>query len=208
MLTGTPLIGTSFRPSDDPDQRADEIAVFWHPDELTSVIILKTAPSALISPQITFAELSRNSFRRDAKDGTHLMIRDGGVNYQLWLPGRSRKSALVAALIPLDAGVARRADATLQFWRFMTQVGPRPPPPAAERPQRIKRLIMILRALDGRLSGASYQAIADALFGPGRTTSEPWKTAPLRDTVIRLARAGFALMRGDYRKLLGPRRPH
>ena len=137
------------------------------------------------------------------------MIRDGGVSYQLWLPGRSRKSALVAALIPFDYGAPRRTEATMQFWRFMTQGGPRsPPPPAAERPQRIKRLIMILRALDGRLSDASYRAIAEALFGPGRTTSEPWKTAPLRDTVIRLAHAGFALMRNDYRKLLRPRHPH
>ncbi|WOJ88357.1 DUF2285 domain-containing protein [Methylocapsa polymorpha] len=63
-----------------------------------------------------------------------------------------------------------------------------------------------MRALDGRLAGASYRAIAEALFYPSRIASEPWKTGPLRDTVIRLARTGFAMMRGDYRKLLGPRR--
>ena len=62
-------------------------------------------------------------------------------------------------------------------------------------------------ALDGRLAGASYRAIAEALFDPSRITSEPWKTAPLRDTVIRLTRTGFAMMRGGYRNLLGPRRP-
>jgi hypothetical protein len=149
--------------------------------------------------------LPRSSLRRDAKDGTHLMIRDGGISYQLWLIGKQRKSKPMAAFIPLDPGAAQRADATMQFWRFMT--GGRPPPPPAAPPQRVRRLVAILRALDGRLSGASYRAIAEALFGPDRVASEPWKTAPVRDTVIRLARAGFALMRNDYRKLLGPRRP-
>ena len=133
-----------------------------------------------------------------------MIIRNGGISYQLWLTSRPRKFGPLASLIPLDAGVARRAEATMQFWRFMTQGGPRPPP--AVPPQRIRRLVTILRALDGRLSGASYRAIAEALFGADRVASEPWKTAPLRDSVIRLARAGFALMRGDYRKLLDPRR--
>ncbi len=58
-----------------------------------------------------------------------------------------------------------------------------------------------------RLAGASYRAIAEALFGSGRLTSEPWKTSSLRDTVIRLARTGLAMTRGGYRNLLGPRRP-
>lgn len=172
---------------------------------MASVIILTTAPLELLSPRITLAELPIGTFRRDAKDGTHLMIRDGGDSYQLWLIGRPRKSKPMAALIPLDSGAPRRAEATMQFWRFLTQGMPRPPP-AAERPQRTKRLVVILRALDGRLSGASYRAIAEGLFGSDRVASEPWKTAPLRDTVIRLARAGFALMRRDYRKLL--RRTH
>ena len=66
---------------------------------------------------------------------------------------------------------------------------------------------LALRALDARLAGASYRAIAEALFDPGRLTSEPWKTSSLRDTVIRLARTGFAMTRGGYRNLLGPRRP-
>ncbi len=136
------------------------------------------------------------------------MIRNGGISYQLWLVGKPSKSQPMAALIPLDPGAPRRADATLQFWRFMTDGGPRPPlAPLAVPPQRVRRLVAILRALDGRLSGASYRAIAGALFGSDRVASEPWKTAPLRDTVIRLARTGFALMRNDYRKLLSPRRP-
>lgn len=134
-----------------------------------------------------------------------MIIRNGAISYQLWMIGRPRKSKPIAALIPLDSGAAQRADATLQFWRFITHGGHRPQPAVA--PQRVRRLVVILRALDGRLSGASYRAIAEALFGPDRVTSEPWKTAPLRDTVIRLARTGFALMRNDYRKLLDPRRP-
>ena len=64
-----------------------------------------------------------------------------------------------------------------------------------------------LRVLDGRLAGASYRAIAEDIYGPSRIAAESWKTSALRDTVIRLARTGFNMMSGDYRKLLRPRQP-
>ena len=142
--------------------------------------------------------------RRDADDGTHVMIRDDGINHQLWLIDPPSGAMPMAALIPLDATAPQRADAALRFWRFIAHGG-------LER--RLlpfvsgDRLIAALRALDGRLAGASYRVIAEALFDPSRFASEPWKTASLRDTVIRLVRTGIAMMRGDYRNLLGPRRP-
>lgn len=54
----------------DPDRRADETAVFWHPDELASVVILTAIFPETASSRITFADLPDDAIRRDAKDGT------------------------------------------------------------------------------------------------------------------------------------------
>ena len=69
---------------------------------------------------------------------------------------------------------------------------------------RLERLKMALRALDLRLAGATYRSIAEALFGTLPADAPPWKTAAIRDTVIRLVRTGLRMMRGGYRRLLGP----
>jgi hypothetical protein len=69
--------------------------------------------------------------------------------------------------------------------------------------QRRQRLVLTLRALDGRLDGETYRAIAQALFGATRVpTGVGWKTHDLRDRTIRLARAGVTLMQGGYLELL------
>lgn len=63
---------------------------------------------------------------------------------------------------------------------------------------------MALRALDGRLAGATYREIAQVLFSPKRIPERAWKTHDLRNQTIRLVQNGFALMRGGYRALLRP----
>jgi len=188
----------------DPDRRADESPVFWHPDDLADVIVLTAAPAECRLPALLLGDLPGSTLRRDAEDGAHLLVRDGLIRHQLWLIDSPSAATPMAAIIPLDVTASQRADATLRFWRYMAQ---RRPPPFPSPTRRLDRLITALRALDARLAGASYRAIAEALFDPRRLAAEPWKTAPLRDTVIRLARTGFTMMRGDYRNLLGPRRP-
>jgi hypothetical protein len=69
--------------------------------------------------------------------------------------------------------------------------------------QRRRRLALTLRALDGRLDGEPYRAIAQSLFGATRVpTGIGWKTHDLRDRTIRLARAGMTMMQGGYLELL------
>ena len=69
--------------------------------------------------------------------------------------------------------------------------------------QRRRRLVLTLRALDGRLAGETYRGIAQGLFGSTRVpTATAWKTHELRDQTIRLVRTGIGLMRGGYLKLL------
>jgi len=188
----------------DPNRRADQSPVFWRSDELASVIVLTAAPASAATPSVSLADFPSDSVRRDADDGTHVMIKDDGINHQLWLIDPPSGAMPMAALIPLDATAPQRTDAALRFWRFIAHGRPRTPPAPLRKGER---LIAVLRALDGRLAGASYRAIAEALFDPSRLATEPWKTASLRDTVIRLVRTGITTMRGDYRNLLGPRRP-
>jgi hypothetical protein len=55
-----------------------------------------------------------------------------------------------------------------------------------------------MRALDARQDGASYRAIAEALFGAERLPKRAWNTHDLRNRTIRLVQSGVALMRGEY----------
>ena len=94
-----------------------------------------------------------------------------------------------------------RAAAALRLWRGLTGRLPGRDPailPAARR----DRLLLALRALDGRLEKASYRDIAETLFGTSRMPERGWKTYDLRDRTVRLARLGQAMMQGGYRRLL------
>ncbi|HEY5820011.1 MAG TPA: DUF2285 domain-containing protein [Mesorhizobium sp.] len=72
----------------------------------------------------------------------------------------------------------------------------------ASPPQRRRRLIEMLRATDGRRAGATYQDIAEAVFGAERESATLWKSMPLRDVVLRRVRTGLNLGAGGYRTLL------
>ena len=104
-------------------------------------------------------------------------------------------------VLPLDRVFEIRAAAALRLWRGLTGRLPGRDPailPAARR----DRLVLALRALDGRLEKASYRDIAEALFGTSRMPERGWKTYDLRDRTVRLARLGQAMMQGGYRRLL------
>jgi T6SS, Transcription factor, DNA binding domain len=104
-------------------------------------------------------------------------------------------------VLPLDELFEVRAAAAVRLWHGLTgrAVGRNPAElPAARR----ERLILALRALDGRLEKASYRDIAEALFGSSRMPDRGWKTHDIRDRTVRLARLGFSLMQGGYRRLL------
>lgn len=187
----------------DPGQRADQAAVFWHPDEHAAIVLLTMAPEGADGLAFVPAEWAGHVVRRDAVDGTHIIVCGCCVRHQLWFAAKPSEGAAMTAILPLDATTPYRAEATMQFWRHVTD-GRRRPQPA--RLHRSARLIAALRVLDARLAGASYRAIAESLFDGRRVAAEPWKTSPLRDTVIRLARHGVSLMQGRYRSLLRPRR--
>ena len=138
---------------------------------------------------------------RQASDGLHGVLRRGGADHRLWLHDAPGEGVAYTAVLPLDQRFERRAHAVRRLWRALNNrlIGPevRPLPR-----QRRARLILSLRALDGRLDGANYRVIAEGLFGADRIPDRGWKTHDLRNRTIRLVHAGVTLMRGGYLGLL------
>jgi hypothetical protein len=129
-------------------------------------------------------------------DGHFLISGFGRREHRLWLPDPPPKGAELSAIIPIDDYSMRRSKATAAFLRHVK--GRASPTPRIKDP----RPLMMLRALDGHLAGASYREIAEHLFERERVEREPWKMSTLRAVTIRLVTGGVAFMRGGYRKLL------
>jgi hypothetical protein len=176
--------------------------VFWSPDVLATTIILgpaefEGAPSALLfRPDAWPGETTISEY----SDGVHLLLRDGRYKHQLWMRERPAIGAPLALMLPFDETTALRAEAALRLWRHLHK-GKGTEEPKLPK-QRLARLCTCLRATDGWLGGASYRAIAIALFGLRRIEQDAWRTASLRDTTVRLVRDGVRLMRGGYLDLL------
>ncbi|WP_349509932.1 DUF2285 domain-containing protein [Bradyrhizobium sp. LTSP857] len=105
------------------------------------------------------------------------------------------------AVLPLDSDFEVRAHAARRLWRA---INGRAPGPAFHElsAQRRERLVLAVRALDGRMDDGTYRAIAEVLFGRKRVPERAWKTHDLRNRTIRLVQSGVALVRGGYRELL------
>jgi hypothetical protein len=106
-----------------------------------------------------------------------------------------------AVLLPLDQFFESRATAAIRLWRGLAGRNPGPNPAELTKARR-DRLILALRALDGRLADATYREIASVLFGEAGLSDRGWKSHDLRDRTIRLVRFGLGMMRSGYRRLL------
>ena len=122
-----------------------------------------------------------------------------GVRFRVHLDGHAPKRP--AVLLPLDELFAVRVASAVRLWRAATGREPGRNPHALPKSQR-DRLILTLRAIDGRAENASYREIANALFGAMRLSEREWKSHDLRDRTIRLVRFGLSMMRSGYRRLL------
>jgi T6SS, Transcription factor, DNA binding domain len=168
------------------------------PVSLPSVIPITRLPPDLVDPNLKLDGWSLNP--AVAEEGPERLIERRGSLFRLHVieaPGEQTP----CVVLPLDRLFEIRAAAALRLWRGLTGRSPGRDPAALPATRR-DRLVLALRALDGRLDQASYRDIAEALFGTGRMPERGWKTYDLRDRTVRLARLGHAMMQGGYRRLL------
>lgn len=181
-----------------PEHSHAEYATLWTPASLPSVIPIVPLPPDLAAPNLQADAIPLGPAL--AEDGPERLIDRRGSLFRLHILEPTGEQ-IPCVVLPLDRLFEIRATAALRLWRGLTGRSPGRDPailPAARR----DRLVLALRALDGRLEKASYRDIAEALFGTGRMPERGWKTYDLRDRTARLARLGQAMMQGGYRRLL------
>lgn len=177
--------------------------MFWSVEADTSAVLLTQSPIVLPTAGNLSSEL-RDPAAQSDDQGEHMAFAIGNQTIRLLrLPGAPAGTAL-AALVPLDADGFDRIDAIDRLLRALQ--GRTVPDDRRLTPQQRRRHRQMLQATDGRLNGASYRDVAIAMFGPRRVTAEPWKTSPLRATIIGLVHGGRAMIAGGYRQLLRHRR--
>lgn len=186
-----------------PKLNATEATVFWAPEADPGTVILTALPPMPGLVSVAPAELDRDA-ARSSPDGLSILHGHGASTVRLLLTGDVAPDDLVAALVPLGADGLDRIEALTRVWRAFNN---RPVPPDSRlTAQQRRRLRHMLQAVDGRMDGASYREIADAIYGASRVAENPWKTSALRDSTIDLVKDGLALIAGGYRKLLRHRR--
>jgi hypothetical protein len=171
--------------------------VLWAPQALPSVVTVTAAPPDLADPE--FQHTLRSLAPTAVDDGAERIIESKGTTLRVHIDQTGAEP--LAVLLPLDQLFEIRATAAIRLWRSLSGRNPGPDPAALPKTRR-NRLILALRAIDGRREGATYREIADVLFGVGGISGRDWKNHDLRDRTIRLVRYGHDMMRGGYRRLL------
>ena len=139
---------------------------------------------------------------RVAAGGTwHGVWRTISADYRFHLAIQpSSEAATYVVVLPLDRFLELRADAIVRFWLALQ--GRPPGDRRHDLPAQTRvRLTLVLRALDGRLTGASYRDIARVLLG-FRGGKADWDSDPRKNQARRLVADGLRLMHGGYRALL------
>ncbi len=140
---------------------------------------------------------------RSSAEGAYALY-SGEARSQLLLLPPAVDGVPLAAVIPLDAETLTRIEALTRFWRAMH--GRSVSSDTRMTPQQRRRLRLMMQAIDGRTSKASYREIAMAIYGRERVLAEAWRTSALRDAVIGLVEGAAAMIGGGYLRLLRHRR--
>lgn len=186
----------------DPTLKATETTIFWTPATDPGMVALSAAPGAAHADGLTI-DLQADVVR-EAAEGLYLRYASGHQRLAVLALGKPPPGRHLAAVVPLDERFPDRHEALLRFHQAMQ----RPPGPPDPRLTQLKRrnLRQMLHAVDGRLAGATYPQIAEAMFDAKRVRLASWKSLSLRDTVMRRVRDGLRLVNGGYRDLLRHRR--
>jgi hypothetical protein len=159
--------------------------------------VVTALPLELAHPQLKPLVVALSSFV--STEGDDYVIERFGTTLRVHLA--TSEADPTAVLLPFDDLFEVRVAATLRLWRVLKGRHPGRNPAALTEARR-KRLVHALRALDGRLDGATHREIAAALFGIDAIPERDWISHELRDRTARLVRLGMAMMKGGYRRLL------
>lgn len=149
---------------------------------------------------VTLAHLDGVDLRQ-AADGWHGIWQVDGVAHQFWLPHATPDAAaFYGTFLPMDDFYDLRSHAARRLVRALK--GHHPGRDFRALPaQRRHWHILSLRALDARLRGESYRAIAEVLLGFSGT-KEDFEVDPRKNKTRRLVAHGIKMMLGGYRLLL------
>jgi hypothetical protein len=172
-------------------------AVLWTAQTLPSVVTLTKAPDGLADPKFGL-DARRLQSILEAESEDWVIDLNGA---RLRLHREDQAGAPIAVLLPLDQLFDIRAAAALRLWRGLTDRTPGVDVGVFTLERR-NRLILALRALDGRLERATYPEIAAVLFDTAPISKRDWISHELRDQTGRIIRLGLSMMRGGYRRLL------
>ena len=191
---------------DDLDKTAQDATVFWRPELCPSVVPVWAIPMNGTSSENRFS-VSELRCEKAALvvpgRPAQLLLTDAGRAIQLTWKGADMldDGLLLTAPIELFSRTERERLTMQRLWHLQRR-GRVPrhlfrPHPAGER------LRMALQVLDGRLAGASWRKVSEAVFGEERT-AEAWASPSrsLLDRTRRLFWHGELYMREQYRELL------
>lgn len=170
----------------------------WTPRALPTVVVLTELPDYHADPSFALTSRDLHSILTTGDHDQIVELRGTPIRLQTRVGTHGRP---VGVLLPLDQLFDIRVAAALRLWRGLTRRKPGPDPGVLTKARR-NRLILALRALDGRLEKASYPEIAAALFDTAPISKRDWISHELRDQTGRLVRLGFSMMKGGYRHLL------
>jgi hypothetical protein len=178
----------------DPALPAKQADVFWREDVAPGIVLpMIAADGEEVGPMATPPVAGSP---RLAEDGLHVRL---AVGLQLLFRGDARPETPTLVVLGFDKDLGLRVRAVEALERIAS--GRSAPRSRLTSAQRL-RLARSLLALDGAQRSDNYRQIALSVFGAELVERESWRTASLRDATIRLVRAGRALMRGGYLKLL------
>jgi hypothetical protein len=160
-------------------------------------VTLTKVPDRLADPRLGIQKRSLQSICTVGDEDQVITLRGA----RLRLHREDKLEDAIAVLIPLDQLFDIRVASALRLWRGLTGRTPGPDV-GVLTPERRNRLVLALRALDGRLEHATYPEIAAVLFDSEPISKRDWISHELRDQTGRIVRLGFSMMRGGYRRLL------
>ena len=188
----------------DPQTSVADAPILWRPELVPVAVLLAPVPKGFDAARVAVLDVEQPQRTHDGPDGRHILLDDVTGPHQLWCFETDPRQRL-GVLIPLDADFRLRLAAVQRLHRRMIglSAGPLPRGWRLTAMQR-RRFVLMLRALDGHLEGASYREIACVLLDAeaARWPATAWKSSAARSQVIRLVTEGTAIMNGGYRKLL------